>query len=117
MPHLFDGGTLLIVPQFSPKEIFRLIKKYEATVFAGVPTMYNFLYQYPDGTADDVKSVKRWISGGSPMPVALLKSFEQKFNVSISEGYGLSEASPVTCFNPVDRPAKPGSIGTSISKC
>lgn len=48
------------------------------------------------------------------MPVALLENFEKKFNVIISEGYGLSEASPVTCFNPLDRPRKPGSIGTSI---
>ncbi len=48
------------------------------------------------------------------MPVALLKNFEKKFRVIVSEGYGLSEASPVTCFNPLDRPRKPGSIGTSI---
>lgn len=48
------------------------------------------------------------------MPVALLENFEKKFNVIVSEGYGLSEASPVTCFNPLDRPRKPGSIGTSI---
>ncbi len=54
------------------------------------------------------------ISGGASLPVALLKNFEKKFNVMISEGYGLSEASPVTCFNPLDRPRKPGSIGTSI---
>ena len=48
------------------------------------------------------------------MPVSLLDSFEKKFNVTISEGYGLSEASPVTCFNPLDRPRKAGSIGTNI---
>jgi long-chain acyl-CoA synthetase len=48
------------------------------------------------------------------MPVALLKGFEQKFKVVVSEGYGLSEASPVTCFNPLDRPRKAGSIGTNI---
>ncbi len=111
---LMCGGTLLIVPQFSPKEIFGVIKKYEATIFAGVPTMYNFLYQSQEGTAEDVKSVKRWVSGGSAMPVALLQSFQKRFNALISEGYGLSEASPVTCFNPLDRPAKPGSIGVSI---
>lgn len=49
------------------------------------------------------------------MPVSLLKNFEKKFNVAITEGFGLSEASPVTCFNPLDRPRKPGSIGTSIT--
>ncbi|MEY8753586.1 fatty acid--CoA ligase family protein [Peribacillus frigoritolerans] len=111
---LISGGTLLIVPQFSPKEIFRQIKKYDATVFAGVPTMYNFLFQYPDAKEDALKSLRICISGGSAMPVSLLESFERKFNVRVSEGYGLSEASPVTCFNPLDRPRKAGSIGTSI---
>ncbi|MDQ0217588.1 fatty acid--CoA ligase family protein [Peribacillus cavernae] len=111
---LINGGTLLIVPKFSPKEVFRLVKKYEATVFAGVPTMYNFLQQYPDGNPEDFKSLRLSISGGATMPVALLKEFEKKFNVFVSEGYGLSEASPVTCFNPLDRPRKPGSIGTNI---
>lgn len=111
---LLHGATLLIAPKFSPKETFSLIKDYEATVFAGVPTMYNFLYQYPEGNPTDLHSLRLCISGGASLPVALLKNFEQKFNVVISEGYGLSEASPVTCFNPLDRPRKPGSIGRSI---
>ncbi|WP_453990568.1 fatty acid--CoA ligase family protein [Bacillus nitroreducens] len=111
---LMNGGTMLIVPKFSPKEIFEIAKEYQATVFAGVPTMYNFLLQYPEGNPEDLRSLRLCISGGSAMPVALLKSFEQKFNVLVSEGYGLSEASPVTCFNPLDRPRKPGSIGANI---
>jgi long-chain acyl-CoA synthetase len=111
---LLSGATMLIVPSFSPKEIFRLGREYQPTVFAGVPTMYNFLYQYPDGNPDDLKSLRLCISGGASLPVALLKNFEEKFKVMISEGYGLSEASPVTCFNPLDRPRKPGSIGTNI---
>ncbi|PLT27719.1 fatty acid--CoA ligase family protein [Peribacillus deserti] len=111
---LLTGAALLIMPKFSPKEVFHLAKKYSATVFAGVPTMYNFLYQYPDGTAEDLKSLRLCISGGASLPVSLLKAFEQKFGVLVSEGYGLSEASPVTCFNPLDRPRKPGSIGMNI---
>ena len=111
---LLSGATLLIAPKFSPMEIFELIKEKQATVFAGVPTMYNFLFQNPDGKTEDLKSLRLCISGGASLPVALLKNFEQKFNVVVSEGYGLSEASPVTCFNPLDRPRKPGSIGTSI---
>ncbi|RLQ97270.1 fatty acid--CoA ligase family protein [Falsibacillus albus] len=111
---LISGATLLIVPKFSPGEIFRLSQKFEATVFAGVPTMYNFLYQFPEGDPEKLKSLRLCISGGASLPVALLKNFEQKFNVVVSEGYGLSEASPVTTFNPLDRPRKPGSIGTSI---
>jgi long-chain acyl-CoA synthetase len=111
---LLSGATLLIAPKFSPKEIFELAKEYEATVFAGVPTMYNFLYQYPESNPEDFKSLRLCISGGASLPVALLTNFEKKFNVLVSEGYGLSEASPVTCFNPLDRPRKAGSIGTSI---
>lgn len=111
---LIQGGTLLIVPQFSPAEVTRIIKKYEATMFAGVPTMFNFLYQFPGATKEDMQSVRLWISGGSSLPVALLHDFEAKYDVKIREGYGLSEASPVTCFNPIDRPNKAGSIGLSI---
>jgi long-chain acyl-CoA synthetase len=111
---LLSGATLLIAPKFSPNEIFELIKENQATVFAGVPTMYNFLFQYPDGNPEDLQSLRLCISGGASLPVALLTNFERKFNVIVSEGYGLSEASPVTCFNPLDRPRKPGSIGTSI---
>jgi long-chain acyl-CoA synthetase len=111
---LMNGGTVIIVPKFSPGDIFSITKNLEATVFAGVPTMYNFLVQYPAGTAEDLKNLRLCISGGASMPVALLKSFEKKFQVAVSEGYGLSEASPVTCFNPLDRPRKPGSIGISI---
>ncbi|MCL6585744.1 MAG: fatty acid--CoA ligase family protein [Anoxybacillus sp.] len=111
---LMNGGTVLIVPKFSPAKIFQLAREEKATIFAGVPTMYNFLYQYEEGKAEDLQTLRLCISGGASMPVALLKNFEQKFKVIISEGYGLSEASPVTCFNPLDRPRKPGSIGTSI---
>lgn len=111
---LMNGATIIIDPKFSPKEMFRLVEMYKPTVFAGVPTMYNFLLQYAQSYGGDLSSLRLCISGGSAMPVALLKNFEQKFNVLVSEGYGLSEASPVTCFNPLDRPRKAGSIGQSI---
>lgn len=111
---LLTSAELIITPTFSPKEIFRIGREFKPTIFAGVPTMYNFLYQYPEGNPEDLKSLRLAISGGSSMPVALLHNFEEKFNVRVSEGYGLSEASPVTCFNPLDRERKAGSIGTNI---
>ena len=111
---LLNGGTLIVLPKFSPAEVFRVAEKYEVTLFAGVPTMFNYLLQYPEANVDSFKTLRFCISGGSAMPVALLSNFEKKFNVIVSEGYGLSEASPVTCFNPIDRPRKPGSIGKSI---
>ncbi|GGJ92064.1 long-chain-fatty-acid--CoA ligase [Lentibacillus kapialis] len=111
---LMNGGTVLIMPKFSPQEVFRVARVHEATVFAGVPTMYNYLLQSAENSQDDFSGIRLCISGGSAMPVSLLKGFEEAFDVKVSEGYGLSESSPVTCFNPLDRPRKPGSIGTSI---
>lgn len=111
---LLKGATILLVPRFSPGDVFETIKEQQATIFAGVPTMYNFLYQYPEGNPADFSTIRVAISGGASLPVALLHNFEEKFNVKISEGYGLSEASPVTCFNPFDRERVPGSIGTNI---
>ncbi|MEI2330684.1 AMP-binding protein, partial [Priestia megaterium] len=111
---LMNGGTILIEPKFSPSSIFELIQNRQATIFAGVPTMYNFLIQHDKGQKEHFHTVRLCISGGASMPVALLTSFERKFGVMVAEGYGLSEASPVTCFNPIDRERKAGSIGTSI---
>lgn len=111
---LVRGAEILLVPRFSPGDVFKVIREKQATVFAGVPTMYNFMYQYPEGQKEDFDSVRLAISGGSSLPVALLHNFEDKFDVRVSEGYGLSEASPVTCFNPIDRERIPGSIGTNI---
>ncbi|MBB4823598.1 long-chain acyl-CoA synthetase [Sporosarcina luteola] len=111
---LLKGATVLLVPRFSPQDVFATIRQEQATVFAGVPTMFNFLYQYPDANPEDFQTIRLAISGGSSLPVALLHNFEDKFNVRVSEGYGLSEAAPVTCFNPLDRERVPGSIGTNI---
>ncbi|WP_416828684.1 fatty acid--CoA ligase family protein [Ectobacillus polymachus] len=111
---IVSGATIIILPKFSPKDVFRVARQYKANVFAGVPTMYNFLYQLRNGHEEDFQHIRLCISGGASLPVALLENFEKTFHVRVSEGYGLSEASPVTCFNPLDRPRKPGSIGTSI---
>ncbi|MEN1970234.1 fatty acid--CoA ligase family protein [Lentibacillus sp. N15] len=111
---LMNGGTVIIMPKFSPQEVFRIVQQLHPTIFAGVPTMYNYLLQSAKGKDVNMNGIRLCISGGAAMPVALLKGFENTFDVVVSEGYGLSEASPVTCFNPLDRPRKPGSIGRSI---
>lgn len=111
---LYRGASIILVPHFSPENVLQTIREQKATVFAGVPTMYNFIYQYPNGKKEDYETIRLSIAGGSSLPVSLLENFEEKFDTRISEGYGLSEASPVTCFNPLDRERIPGSIGMSI---
>lgn len=111
---ILRGSTLIVFPKFSPTETAHSIRDHQATMFAGVPTMYNFLVQHPECHNDDLRSLRIAISGGASMPIAVMKAFEQKYGVQINEGYGLSEASPVVCFNPIDGERKPGTIGTTI---
>jgi long-chain acyl-CoA synthetase len=111
---IYRGATILVLPRFSPTETAKAIEAVQATMFAGVPTMYNFLLQHPECLPEQLRSLKLCISGGASLPVAVLHGFEQKYNVRVSEGYGLSEASPVVCFNPIDRERKPGTIGVAI---
>jgi len=60
------------------------------------------------------ETMKVCTSGGAPMPVEVMKEFEEKFGVKVREGYGLSETSPLACFNHFDKPSKPGTVGQPI---
>ncbi|PGS55929.1 long-chain-fatty-acid--CoA ligase [Bacillus sp. AFS041924] len=108
------GATILIQPKFSPADLVSTIHKRNATVFAGVPTMYSFINQLPEANSEDFRSIRVCISGGASIPVELLHKFESKFKVSILEGYGLSETAPLVAINPLKGIRKPGSIGLNI---
>jgi long-chain acyl-CoA synthetase len=114
---LLQGGTIVLVPRFEPKVALEMMQKHRVTLFAGVPTMYFALLNYPEAAAYDLSSLRYCLSGGSAMPVEVMKAFDAKYGVSILEGYGLSETSPVASFNVLDRPKKPGSIGLPIWGC
>ncbi len=108
------GGTIVLVPRFDPKVAFELMQKHRVTVFAGVPTMYFALLHLPGAEQYDVSSLEYCVAGGSPMPVEVMRSFDEKYRVNILEGYGLSETSPIASFNTRHQPKKPGSIGVPI---
>ena len=93
------GGTIVLLPRFTPEDAFKLIQAHKITMFAGVPTMYFGLLHHPDGDQYDVSSLKYTLTGGAPMPVEVMKEFEERFPVTILEGYGLSETSPIASFN------------------
>jgi long-chain acyl-CoA synthetase len=108
------GGTLTLLPRFEPAKALEIIQRDQVNLFQGVPTMYGAMLNHPDRESYDVSSLQRCASGGSAMPVELMRGFEQAFGAEILEGYGLSESSPVASFNHADRERKPGSIGTPI---
>jgi long-chain acyl-CoA synthetase len=108
------GGTLVLLPRFDAEGAFELMQRHRVTLFAGVPTMYFALLHYADAAKYDVSSLQYCVSGGSAMPVEVMRAFDEKYGVNILEGYGLSETSPVASFNVLHRPKKPGSIGLPI---
>jgi long-chain acyl-CoA synthetase len=111
---LMSGGTITMLPRFEPQRAFEIMQRDKVTLFAGVPTMYFYLLNFPGADQYDLSSLRYCCSGGSAMPVEVMLAFNKKYGVTILEGYGLSETSPVASFNQLDRPTKPGSIGTPI---
>jgi long-chain acyl-CoA synthetase len=115
----YSGGEIVLLPRFEPAPAIEAMIKNKVNVFAGVPTMYwalfNELQKVSSETLEHLRTtLKLCVSGGSSLPVELLKDFEKLLNVDIIEGYGLSETSPVASFNHATRTRKPGSVGQAI---
>jgi long-chain acyl-CoA synthetase len=112
------GGTLVLLPRFDPAALLATMTAERITHWIGVPTMYWTLLKFAREKNIDVSSVaanlRLAVSGGAPMPVELMSDFEKTFGVRIIEGYGLSETAPVTSFNHLDRPSKPGTVGQPL---
>jgi long-chain acyl-CoA synthetase len=109
------GSTLTLIPRFDGSKALSVIARDRVTIFEGVPTMFSAMLHAPDADSADVSSLRLCVSGGSAMPVEVLRAFEEKFGCTILEGYGLSETSPVASFNHPHAERKPGSIGTPIA--
>ncbi len=108
------GGTLTLIPRFEPAKALEIIQRDRVSVFEGVPTMYGAMLHHPAASEFDTSTLELCASGGSAMPVELMRGFEEAFACKVLEGYGLSETSPIASFNHPDRERKPGSIGTPI---
>ncbi len=94
--------------------LLRTIALDRVTVFEGVPTMYVALINHKDRASADTSSLRCCVSGGAALPVEVLRGFEEAFGCVVLEGYGLSETSPVACFNHPYEQRIPGSIGIPI---
>ncbi|MBD3783288.1 MAG: long-chain fatty acid--CoA ligase [Micrococcales bacterium] len=111
------GASLALIPRFDPQAAIEVIEKERVTIMQGVPTMYAAILNHPASDGMDASSLRTCASGGSAMPLEVMKAFEEKFGCVILEGYGLSETSPVASFNMPDRERKPGTIGIAIPGC
>jgi len=111
------AATMVLLPKFDPPTALETIQRRKITIFCGVPTMYSVLLTSPALSTFNLTSIRVCISGASPLPPQVQKKFMQVTGGFLAEGYGLTEASPVTHCNPVDktmRTVRVGSIGLPL---
>ena len=109
------AASLVLIP--NPRDIDAILKsiaKHHVTLAPAVPATYNAIIEHPDATNFDLSSVKLCNSGSAPLPVDVLERFERATGGRITEGFGLTETSPVTHSNPLQT-RKVGSIGVPVS--
>ncbi|HEX8098151.1 MAG TPA: long-chain-fatty-acid--CoA ligase [Pyrinomonadaceae bacterium] len=117
MAPLYAGGSTVVSPKFSAKRFWRIISDYEITSFGSVATMLSMLLAaYPGGVPEGLKTdqLRFAMCGSAPVPAEVLRKFEETFNCLVVEGYGLSESTCRSTFNPPDERRRAGSCGLPI---
>ncbi len=108
---MLRAGTLILLPRFDPHQVFEAIAKHRPSLFPGAPIMYQTLANHPDAGKFDLHSIRACISGAAPLAPEVQNGFEAATGGRVVEGYGLTEASPVTHCNPVMGDRRNGTIG------
>ncbi len=112
LPQVILGGTTILIRQFDPALVLRLIEQERVTVFAGVPTMYQMMTQAPNWAEADLSSLRFCTSGGAPLPVPLVEQYVREKGVRFKQGFGMTEFGPgIFALAPEDAVRKAGSIG------
>jgi len=109
-----QGMEMILLPRFELTEALKLITELKPTMLPGVPTLYNAMMQHARIRDFDLSSLEFCISGGAGLPLEVKRGFEAISGCKLTEGYGLSETSPVAACNPHDRLPKEGSIGLPL---
>ncbi len=108
------GAKIVLLPRFEVHQVVQAIERHRVTLFPGVPTMYVAFNTFPGIEKRNIRTIKVCISGAAPLPVEVQERFEALTGAKLVEGYGLSEASPVTHCNPIYGERKKGSIGLPL---
>jgi len=108
------AGSLILLPTTRPDQVLQAIKQYHPTIFPGVPPLYLAIANYPRVRSYGVSTIRICVSGSAPLPVEVQEAFEKLTRGRLVEGYGLTEASPVTHSNPLEGERRVGSIGIPL---
>ncbi len=109
------AATVLPLPRYVPQDVLRIIAKHRPSVFPGAPSVYTSLLQQKNLADYDLRCIKICVSGSAPLPRETFRRFHEATGASILEGYGLTEASPITHCNPLGQEGqRPNSIGMPV---
>ena len=108
---VFAGWTNILIPSPRPERLLAAIRKYRPTFVPLVPTIFIGLLNHPDIRRTPMTSIKGCFSGSAPLPLEVIRKFEGLTGAAVSEGFGLTEASPITHANPFNGIRKVGSVG------
>jgi long-chain acyl-CoA synthetase len=108
------GATIVLKAQIDISDLLRSIQRYRPTIFPGVPRIYMAIKDHPNVRKYGISSIKACISGSAPLPIEIQEAFEKLTRGRLVEGYGLTEAGPVTHANPLFGLRKVGSIGIPL---
>ncbi|HCJ32885.1 MAG TPA: long-chain fatty acid--CoA ligase, partial [Ktedonobacter sp.] len=111
---ILAAATMVLLPRFKASDVVKAIRQYRPTLFPGIPTMYLAIMREVGQHTEQLKSIKYCISGAAPLPAKVQQDFEHITHGKLVEGYGLSEASPVTHCNPLTENCRSGSIGLPL---
>jgi long-chain acyl-CoA synthetase len=111
---ILAAAAMVLVPRFKAKDVIDTIRRYRPTLFPGIPTMYIAIMREVGEHNDQLRSIKYCISGAAPLPAKVQSDFEQMTGATLVEGYGLSEAAPVTHCNPLTDERRNGSVGLPL---
>jgi long-chain acyl-CoA synthetase len=117
MSALYAGGSTVVSPKFSASRFWEIISDYQISSFGSVATMLSMLLStYPDGVPAGLKTdqLRFAMCGSAPVPAEVLRRFEETFHCLVVEGYGLSESTCRSTFNPPNERRRPGSCGIPI---
>ncbi|MFL5767198.1 MAG: long-chain-fatty-acid--CoA ligase [Actinomycetota bacterium] len=112
---IYRAGKLILVPRFELKRVLQQVQKEKPTIFPGVPRLYIAINDAKETGKYDLHSIKACLSGAASLPKAVAEGFASITGGRLVEGYGITEASPVTHANPIYGRAKTGSIGLPIT--
>jgi long-chain acyl-CoA synthetase len=111
---ILAASTMILLPQFKAQDVVQAIHRYHPSMFPGIPTMYIAIMKAAGKHPEYLSSIKYCISGASPLPLKIQTDFETITGGKLVEGYGLSEAAPVTHSNPLSDKRRNGSIGLPL---